>query len=194
MIDSKELAVVKTQASKALIVAQEIAIKSVEDMTKATDVLSKIKTVGKLIKERKEAITRPLMESLNSVRDLFKPIESNHAEAERIIKDKMLSFQIAEEKKAEAQKAKIVEKVESGKLGIEKALEKIEAIPEAATNVKGKVGEIVTRTIKKYRVVDESKLPREYLIPNMPKITEALKAGLIVAGAEWYEEKIIQAK
>ena len=37
-------------------------------------------------------------------------------------------------------------------------------------------------------------LPREFLAPDMAKITEALKAGVEVPGAEVYEEKIISAR
>lgn len=205
MIEEKELSVVKAQASKALIAANEMEIKVVEDMTKATDILSRIKQVGKLIKERKEAITKPLMESLNSVRSLFKPIEQNHAEAESIIKSKMLSFQLKEEKKAEAQKAKIVEKVESGKIEMSKALEKIEAIPEATTNLKGKTGSIQTRTIKKVQITSlkdveiNTALLKTYInqgliVWNEALVKEAVLKGMAVEGAIIVEEKIISAK
>lgn len=193
-IETKEVSVVKQQATKALTAAQELAIASQEDMVKATDILSKIKTVGKMIKERKEAITRPLMESLNSVRDLFRPIESNHVEAEKIIKTKMLAWQDAEDKRAEAERAKVAARVEKGTMKPETAVEKMEQIQDAPVTTKGKVGTVSTKIIKKYRVTDESKLPREFLTPDMGKITEALKAGQAVPGAEMYEEKVISAR
>ena len=193
-IETKEVSVVKQQATKALTAAQELAIASQEDMVKATDILSKIKTVGKMIKERKEAITKPLMESLNSVRDLFRPIESNHVEAEKIIKTKMLAWQDAEDKRAEAERAKVAARVEKGTMKPETAVEKMEQIQDAPVTTKGKVGTVSTKIIKKYRVTDESKLPREFLTPDMGKITEALKAGQAVPGAEMYEEKVISAR
>lgn len=194
ILESKEVAVVKGQASKALAAAQALEIKTPEDMVAATDHLSKMKTVAKMIKERKEAITKPLMEALNSARDLFKPIESNLAEAEAIVKRKMLTYQAEVDRKAEQDRLKLAQRVEKGTMKPETAVAKMETIQNAPTTVQGKVGAVATRTIKKYRVVDESKLPREFLTPDMAKITEALKAGQEVPGAEVYEEKVIAAR
>lgn len=190
-VDTKEVSVVRGQATKALAAAQALEIKSPEDMSAATDHLAKMKTVAKMIKERKEAITKPLMEALNSARDLFKPIESNLAEAERIVKGKMVAYSDAQEKAAEEERLRLAKRVEKGTMKAETAVAKMESIQEAPTSVQGKAGAMAFRTIKKYRVVDESKIPREFLVPDMGKITEALKAGRQVPGAEVYEEKIV---
>jgi len=163
-------------------------------MTNATDVLSKIKQVAKLLKERKEAITKPLNEALASARELFRKPEADLADAERIIKGKMLDWQDAEDKRIAKAKAKVVDQVESGKISTEKAVQKMDDIGTAPTTTTGKVGQVSTKIIKKYRVTDESKLPREFLMPDMAKITEALKAGVSVPGAEVYEEKVISAR
>ncbi len=192
--DTKEVAVVKGQATKALAAATELTVTSQEEMEKAADHLSKMKTVAKMIKERKEAITKPLNEALASARDLFKPIEQNLAEAERIVKGKMLVFQNAEEARINKEKNKIIDKVESGKMSVEKGIAKMENIAPVQTSTQGKVGSVSTRLVKKYRVVDETKLPRIYMMPNMAKITEDLKAGIEVPGAEVYEEKVIAAR
>lgn len=193
-IETKEVAVVKGQATKALATAQELTIASPDEMVKATDLLSKMKTVAKMIKERKEAITKPLSEALNSARDLFKPIESNLADAEALVKRKMLDYNDKVEREAQAKADKIAKDLESGKIKETTAIKKMEAVPQVQSSVQGKVGAVSTKILKKYRVVDESKLPREFLMPDMGKITEAIKAGQIVPGAEMYEEKIISAR
>jgi hypothetical protein len=193
-IENKEVAVVKQQATKALAAANELTIKAPEDMSRAADVLSKIKTVGKMVRDRKELITRPLMESLNSVRDLFKPIESTHADAERIIKGKMLDYQNAEEVRQEKERLALANRVEKGTMKPETAVRKMEAMAPVATAAQGKVGSVSTRIVKKYRVFNEGMLPREFLVPDMGKISEALKAGQVVPGAEIYEEKVISAR
>lgn len=193
-IENKEVSLVKQQATKALNAATELTIASADDMVKATDLLSKIKTVGKMIKERKEQITKPLNEALSSARDLFRPIEDDTSAAEKVIKGKMLTFQAAEEAKARKEEERIAARVEKGTMRADTAAEKMQNIVQAPTAVQGKVGAVKTMTIKKYRIVDETKIPREYLIPNMPAITEALKAGTVVPGAEMYEEKVISAR
>lgn len=191
---TKEVAVVKQQATKALQAAEALTIKTEKDAESATDILSKIKTVGKMIKERKEQITKPLSEALNSARDLFKPIEQNHAEAERIIKGKLLNWQEAERKRIEKETVKVVDKMESGKMSTEKAVAKIEDIGEVKTSVTGKVGQISTREVPKYRVTNEEIIPREFCSPDMAKIKKALDAGIQVPGAEKYYEKVISAR
>lgn len=193
-IESKELTVVRQQVSKAVTAATDLVIKTSEDMTKATDILSKIKTVGRMIKERKEAITKPLNEALSSARDLFKPIELSQSEAERIIKGKMLDFQDAEEARVSAAKNKVIGQVEAGKISLEKGVAKMEKIGEVKNVTQGKVGQVQTRTLTKYRVIDETLVPREYLVPDMGKISEAIKAGKVVPGAESYTEKVISAR
>lgn len=189
--DTKEVATVKTQATKALAAAEALEITTPEQMTSATDLLSKMKTVAKMIKERKEAITKPLMEALTSARDLFKPIEANLEAAERVVKGKMLDYQREQDEKAEAERIKIAQKVEAGRMKPETAVAKMEKIEDAPASVQGKVGAMAFRTIKKYRVTDESKLARKYLMPDMAKITADLKAGAVVEGAEAYEEKVV---
>jgi hypothetical protein len=193
-LEPKEISLVKTQATKAYNAAQELTITTPEEMVIATDHLSKMKTVAKMIKERKEAITKPLNEALSSARDLFKPIESNLADAEALVKRKMLDYNDKVEREQAEKQAKIAKSLEDGKISEKTAIKKMEAVPEVQNSVQGKVGAVSTKLIKKYRVVDESKLPREFLMPDMGKITEALKAGQTVAGAEMYEEKIISAR
>src|SRR3990167_1280063 len=97
-INTKELAVVKTQVSKAVITAQQLQIKTKEELEGATSILSKIKAVGRLIQEKKESITKPLNEALKNARDLFRPLEAQWSEAEGIVKQKIAGFKIIEEK------------------------------------------------------------------------------------------------
>ncbi len=193
-IDKKEVAVVEQQASKAVNAANELVIKTDEDMAKATDILSKIKTVAKMAKQKKETITKPLNESLKNIRSLFQPIESNCEEAEGIIKKKMIVYSDQQEKARELAKEKIVDRVERGTMKPETAIGKLNNLAPVSTTTQGKVGQVQTKMITKYRIVDETLIPRFYMVPDMGKITEALKAGDVVPGAESYQEKVISAR
>lgn len=193
-IDTKELAIVKTQVSKAVATAQELQIKEKADLVLATDILSKIKSVGKIIQEKKEGITKPLNEALKNARDLFRPIEAQWQEAETIVKQKMVAYQIVEEKKVEKKEEKIAEKVDSGKMSFEKAAEKIEKIEKVENKIEGKTGEIQFKTIKKVIIEDATKLPREYLIPDDVKIRKDALTGIEISGVKVIEEKIVASK
>lgn len=191
--ETKEVAIVKQQATKAVAAATAMVIATDDDLAAATDVLSKIKKVAKMAKERKELITKPLNEALSSARDLFKPIEQNCADAEGIIKKKMLTYQDEQQAIRDKATAQIDKRVEKGTLKEETAADKIAALPEVKKAVTGKFGGISTRNVTKYRVTDAALLPREYLVPDMAKITDAIKSGTTVPGAEAYTERVINA-
>lgn len=199
-IDTKEVTVVKQQSSKALAAAQELAITSPEEMTVATDHLSKMKQVAKMIKERKEAITKPLMEALNSARDLFKPIEANLAEAERIVKGKMVAYQTKVEADAEAERLRLAKRVEKGTMKPETAVRKMEQIEEAPKTVQGKTGAMAFRNVKKVRFADVKSLSpvaqialceAGYLVWDESAARRDALAGKLTTGVEVYEEKVV---
>jgi hypothetical protein len=195
-IDTKELSVVKTQVSKALQAAQALQITSQQELTAATDVLSKIKTVGKIIKEKKEAITRPMNEALKQARALFAPIEENYEEAERVIKSKMLAYQQEVDRKAREEQAKIEARVERGTIKPETAIKKVAAIENVGTTVSGnRGGEVQFRTVRRAQIENEALLPREYLIPNVTKINEdAIRKNIEIPGVKVIEEKVVASR
>jgi len=187
---SQELAPLKMQVSKAVNAATALEIKTADQMTSATDILGKIKTVGKIIKDKKESITKPLNEALRNARAFFAPIEGQWNEAERIVKSKMLAYQQAEQIKAAKQTEKIEKKVEEGKMSFDKAAEKIEqATPEKT--VEAKSGAVQFRTIKEVVIEDETKIPREYLVPDMVKIKKGALAGVSITGVKVVDKQVV---
>lgn len=193
-VEEKNVSVVKAQTTKALSAANDYKITNADDLAKGTDLLKKIKDIGKAVTERKKEITDPLNNALKSARDLFRPIEQNYAEAERIVKNKILEWQRVEDERIKKEQNKIATKVESGKMSLEKAVDKMEDVGTVQTSAKGKTGAISTREIPKYEVTEENKVPREYCSPDMAKIKRALDAGIEVPGARKYYEKVISAR
>lgn len=104
----------------------EIAIP--EDMRRGEEFLKDIKHVIKAVEERKTTITRPLMTSLASVRDLFKPLEMGLTDAQKTVKAKMLAYSIEQEQRAAEEAAKIEAKVEKGLMRADTAANKLVAI------------------------------------------------------------------
>lgn len=189
---AKEMTEIKEQVFGVQKSANDLVIKTKEDMALGADLLHNVKAVEDLIVERKEGITRPLMTALSSVRDLFKPLELAHQDAKKVIKAKMLAYQIEEDEKIEKEKARIAARVEKGTMKVETASAKLETIGTTGAKTVGSVGKTSIRVVKKVRIVDESRIPREYLVPNMTAITEAIiRNGAVIAGVETYEEKSI---
>lgn len=168
--------------------ANSLTIKSPKDLEYAATLLDTIKTARKTITARKEEITRPLMHSLASIRDLFKPPELTLENAEKVTKSKVLAYQTLEEQRVAEEKARIEKRVEKGTMRLDTAMKKTEELQ----SVPKTVGKMQTRTLTKVRVMDETMIPIEYMLPNMPKITEAvLRQGISIPGVEKYTEKVI---
>ena len=146
-----------------------------------------IKSFRKGITERKSQITKPLMDSLASVRDLFRGPEDALVDAEKIIKGKILDYTLEQERVAQIEAAKITDRVEKGTLRADTAAGKLQALD--SKKVKSNV-----RTVQKLVIWDETLIPREYLEANRTKVTEALFAGKTVSGAVLEETKIIVTK
>lgn len=193
--ETQEVAMVRQQVSEVLETANALSIASDDDLSAAADVLKRIKDYGKQVKERKEEITKPLNDALKSARDLFRPIEDNAEQAEKIIKGKMLVYQDAQEAARKKSEAQIAARVEKGTMKVETAVDKMAALPTVPTQARGSYGSVSTRIIKKVRIVDEAAIPRQYLVPDMGKITEAaVKGGVVIPGVEVYEEKVIASR
>jgi hypothetical protein len=183
----KEIEDYKLQTSLVESNALKLEIKTDEDMAKASDYLSQVKRIKDSITARKEAIVRPMMDSLASTRDLFKPLETTYASAEKTIKSKMQEYVTQKEE----EKKKIVEGVQSGEIKPEKAIAQIEKLSDKKS-YSGSASKTSIRVITKLRIVDESQIPREFLVPNMAKITEAvIRNKQEVAGVETYTENQI---
>ncbi|MFA5050995.1 MAG: hypothetical protein WC499_02670 [Patescibacteria group bacterium] len=191
MEENQELAVVKTQVTKALSAVNELVIKTPEDYTKADEIRSKIKAVGKMIDTKKKEITKPLNDSLKKIRELFAPIETTYESVEKIINNKMVVYRDEQDKIAEAKKLKIASQVESGHIKATTAIKKMESIVDTKTTLKEAGVKSTTRKLPRVRILNEKLIPREYLVVNEKFVLEALKAGKAVDGAELYYETII---
>ena len=200
-INTQELEVIKKDVNAVALVANQISIVDDASMLTAGELRKKLKTVGKMVEEKKQAITRPLNEALKNVRAMFSPIEDMYAQAESIVSGKMIKYQNdVEEKrrkaelKAQEELLKAQKDLDKGKIDevqatkIETRVEKkLEAVPEAIK----KSEDFHTREVQKFRIVNEAKIPKDYWMLDEVKIRKAMMAGIAIAGVEYYKDKII---
>lgn len=191
----KEVKQLQGNISTLVTSANNLTIKTADDLTLSADLLKGIREARDVVRDRKDKITRPLMASLASARELFKPFESAFDDAEKIVKGKVLAFQKSEEERIEKEKDRIAKRVDAGQMKGETAIKKLENLGEIVTSASGITGTIQTRNITKVRIFDASLIPREYLVPDMNLITKAiLQEGIDVPGVEKYQEKTIVSR
>lgn len=87
-------------ASSALDLVRDFEITDVPTFEIAADELRTIKARASSLDEQRKGITKPLDDAKKAVMDLFRVPLDTLAEAERILKSKMLTYQQAEEAKA----------------------------------------------------------------------------------------------
>lgn len=191
MENKQQLEIVKAQSSKATFAANLLEIETQEDLQKAAELLTKIKTVQKIVKTEKDKVLKPLLEATKAERARWEPIEEDTENAERTVKTKMSVYQMEAERKAREEEAKIQKQLEEGKIKkAETAIKKIDQIEQPKANISTKTGAVQFRKIQKCRITNIDIIPDEYWEVNESRVRQAVLAGNEVPGAESYEELV----
>lgn len=178
--------VLKEEVSPVIAKALEITIKGKEDMVVATDYLSKLNKIADRIKEEKDKVLGPLNEARKAEMARWKPVEVMYEKGIEYIRHAMSDYQTLEIKRQREEEAKLASRIGEGKgkIKFETAMRKMNEIDKPEDNVVTDSGSIKFRETKVLKVVNEKIIPREYLLVDERKVTEALKAGMVVAGCE----------
>jgi len=196
---------IKTSAERGLQVVKELVISNVSEYSKSVEIGTRLKEISNTVKNRKEEITKPLNEALKSARDLFKPIEESLEEAGNTLKSKMLVWKDIERKEAEKiqkeEQAKIEEQEAKLKSGEVTAMQAHQSILDSKIEIIKSETEKTTKTnsgaratekfITEYVVVDKTKIPLDFLEPDMVKIKNSFKEGTPIEGVEARKKAII---
>ncbi len=188
--EEKQIQDLRAETKEVVSFADLLEVTTKEDYDRAMSEGLRIKKIGDKITGRKEEITKPLSTALSSARELFRPMEAQVSEALATIKGKMLAWKKAEDAKAEEARRKLALQVEKGNITKKETIERraTEIVnPEKTTHVEEGRGS--TSKITKYRVIDKTKVPLDYLIPDMVAIKNAFKMGKPVDGVEAYQEE-----
>ncbi|MBF0488461.1 MAG: hypothetical protein HQK98_09895 [Nitrospirae bacterium] len=175
------------------------------------------------IKALEDQIKADFAEPKKKAHDAHKAVlaqEKGHldgiADAVKVIKQKMMTWKIADDKRIAAERLEAQriakEKAEEEKLKEAIALEALGEMDEAEAVLTApipfvppatvmqetpKVSGIITRKTTKYRIIDAALIPREYLMPDEKKIGGVVRAmGMQtkIAGIEAYEETVMSVR
>lgn len=168
-----ELLVERDEAAAMLAMAEQVFR---EDPSFAGDAVKEAKARYKALDERRKQITRPLLDAKNSVDGLFKPPMELWARVERLARD-VLNRGVAERR---AEQTAALEDPNATSEQVAAAIAK-PVIPDNAR----------TRSVLRFRVTDESKVPDRYWSLNELLVIADLRAGLEIDGIEKYYEEIV---
>jgi hypothetical protein len=192
METKQELVELKGQISELEIQANAVVIATPEQNVAATNLKARLKEIGKQIKDRKEARTKPLNTALKLVREDYAPIEAMFEAAENIVGRKLLAYKQKVENDARIAAERIAARVEKGTMKIETAEKKMENLPTIQKTVQTAHGQVQFRKIPKLRVIDEALIPDKYWVIDLVALRQdVVVSKMIVPGAERYEEETV---
>lgn len=150
-----------------------------EDYAEAGAILAEVKMRRKRLETARDKIAAPLKEALEEVKNFFNPPIDKFKMITNAITTAMTRFEIAEKERAERH----LMLVASGKST------DVDALEVAVPKVEG----MSSRVAYDVEIFDESKLPRDFLEPDVAAIRKAALAGQLTEahGVKLIEKRII---
>ena len=173
--DEKNLEAYTSDVGEIVGRVSELKITTKPEMETASGYLGEIKSAINGIESKRKERVKPLTETTRWINNGFKALTAPLVDAEREIKDKMAIFVDEEEKKAE-------EEAKAAPKGAEPAL-------ATETSVRTGAGLTSAKKVWRFKMVDEAKIPREFLILDTIVVRKAIADGnRTIPGLEVYQE------
>jgi len=154
---------------------QNVVVSTKEEFLQAGDILKLIKNKIKFLEDKRKEYTSDLVKQKKRIDDDFKEMQEPLKELVNVINGKMVSWNVAEQKRLDEEQKKI--EAEALKRLEEEGESEVE-VPVVNEGLKSNKGNIATSTMKEvynWKVADETRIPREYLMVNEVKIGKAVR-------------------
>lgn len=191
MTTTKEITLTKEE-TVAIQLAEKLAINTPDQMVAATRNLSVLNQTLDRLTEDKELLTKPINLLLKEIRGRYKPFEDKLEEAIAAVRKSMITYQTEQKRLAKIEEDKIIARIGEGKgkLKVETAIKKMEAVDKPDQKVSTDEGLVKFKTVKKFEVTDVSKLPVEFLLANEVAIRKAMTEGKEISGVRYFTEEV----
>lgn len=186
MTKETKVAIIEKKLTPLASEAESMTVTSPSSLAKATVLLSQLNLANDKITEEKEKITKPLNEALKVERARWKPFEDICKKGIDHLRSAISIYQTALVKKQEADERAIADRIKPGKgnLSLETAAKKMDQLEKPQDKVETSSGSLAFRKTTILKVTSLALIPRDYLIPNEPRLLEALRAGQSIPGVE----------
>ena len=175
---------------------ESVKIKSDEDLAQVSDKVKELKTRLKMIEEKKEAFVGPAKLIIAEAKNIFDEAIAWFKNAEKELKGKASAYMLEKERINREKEAKIAKHLEAGKIDTDKAISKLEKLPETSKSVNTGESKMQMRKIWNAYIVDPKQIPDEFWVIDESRVKreakERHKNGLPqIPGVEMREEASI---
>lgn len=186
MKQDKEITTIQSELSPIITKAKAIIVTDHKSMEKASLMLSELNKQNDRIDEEKQKVLAPLNQARTAEINRWKPIITTLEVAIDSLRTTISRYQTDETRRVRAEEAKIALRVGDGKgkLQVETAVRKIEAIDTPEEKISTDAGVVKFREDKILKITNTELIPKAYWIVDEKKLLADLKAGATIAGAE----------
>ena len=190
-ISKTEIEAINASKDIFISMAEKMEVKTIKDKESAIAKLSEIKKEIKKHDDWLKQTTAGAKKFIDDAKAIVKPTLDALAQADRIIRDKINEQQRIEMEQAEAKRKADQIEYESK---LENASPDQVVIPPRNDAPTKKLGDASFRTVKKWRVVDETKIPKKYWVLDEVAIGKVIRSGGDIDGIESYDDQQISVK
>lgn len=195
-MNTQEIQLIQEEGLAIVGKANNYYVTDQDSATGANEILVEITRGLKQIEEKRKSFTAPLNQSLKEINNTFKAITEPIEAAKAALSGRLMSWRAAEQKRIQEEQ-EAARKEEERRRKIQEAhAAKGHQVSETITPVEKPMPfsmQDTTRTRKQwtYDIVDEMKIPREYLIVDKTSITRDVSSGVReIPGVRIYQKEV----
>jgi hypothetical protein len=186
------------EAKKLLDYANARVIVSLDDAKLAADDLSMIAKLKKAMESKRKDYLQPFQDHVKEVNEIYKTLMQPIETADMVTRSKVLSFQREQAelkaKQEEINRLRMEAATKEAELNNGEIKESVNIIDVVTvpTHVYADNGTLGTSKVWKFEVEDLTKIPLEYLMPDMVKIGKVVRAGVKIPGVKSWQESSLR--
>lgn len=195
-MDTQEIQVIEKDSQSFIELAQNHIVQDQNSADAANDILVKITAGLKEIEKKRKSFTAPLNQSLKEINSSFKRITEPITAAKQALSQRLMSWRSAEQRRIREEQEKARREEERRRKIQEAHAAKGHNVSEDITPVEKPMPFSVSDTTKTrlqwtYDILDESQIPRKYLVLDKGAITKAVHAGIRdIPGVKIYQKEV----
>ena len=185
------------EAKRLLDYANARSISTLEETKLATDDLALISKLRKAMEQKRKDYLLPFQEHVKEVNDVYKSLMLPIEQADLVTRQKVMAYQ-REQARIKAEQDEINRlrleaaskeaALNNGEIKESVNLVDVVNVPKKVYTDNGTLG---TSKVWKFEIEDLSKIPLDYLTPDMVKIGKVIRAGVKIAGIKsWQEDSL----